>query len=121
MSRPTSGGLAFPKRPTVSPLATGAYALFVRRYINNEIFRNGNAPVPPGDPNPRSLPLSERLLLGYPARGSLAISCRLPRSILPVPQVVNEDDARDGPIHPLAAPFGRIRSHRTRPGRAGPR
>jgi hypothetical protein len=33
MSTPTSGVLAFPKSPTVSPLATGAYTLFVRRYI----------------------------------------------------------------------------------------
>src|SRR5207342_290360 len=72
MSRPTSGGLAFPKRPTVSPLATGAYALFVRRYINNEIFRNGNAPVPTGDPYPRIPHLYERLSLLDPARGSLA-------------------------------------------------
>src|SRR6478736_3811933 len=111
MSRPTSGGLAFPKRPTVSPLATGAYTLFVRRYINNEIFRFGNAPVPSPARSPLGCPLDERLFVQIPARGSLAISCRLPRSILPVPQVVNEDDARDGPIHPLAAPPGRIRSH----------
>src|SRR5207342_1304809 len=46
MSTPTSGVLVVPNKPTVSPLATGAYTLFVRRYINNEIFPNGNAPLP---------------------------------------------------------------------------
>ena len=33
MSTPTSGGLVFVNSPTVSPLATGAYAHIVRRYI----------------------------------------------------------------------------------------
>ena len=33
MSTPISGGWLFVNRPTVSPLPTGAYAQFVRRYI----------------------------------------------------------------------------------------
>src|SRR5207342_3876277 len=111
MSTPTSGVLVVPNKPTVSPLATGAYTLFVRRYINNEIFPNGNAPLPHSD---RSPPTSVPPALLYALSRGFRPHRRGPASFYtPGPARSKRRHARNGPNQALA-------THSGRPGLARP-